>query len=136
MLQPKYNLLDRHDYETALAPVCEEYDLACVPYYGLARGFLTGKYRAGAPAVDSPRAKGALAYLDERGEDVLGVLDELAARHRVSPAAVSLAWLAAQPTVASAIASARSPDQLADLLPMAELQLSSTDLDRLSAASR
>jgi aryl-alcohol dehydrogenase-like predicted oxidoreductase len=134
-LQPKYNLLDRRDFETTMAPVCEAHDLACVPYYGLARGFLTGKYRDGS-TVDSPRAEGARAYHDERGERVLTALDEVAASYDVTVAAVALAWVAAQPTVAATIASARSPEQLADLLPMAELRLSDGDLARLDVASR
>ncbi len=135
VLQPKYNLLDRADYETNLAAVCERGDLACVPYYGLARGFLTGKYRRGAAAVDSPRADGARAYLDDRGERVLTALDEVAAAHDATPAAVALAWLADRPTVASAIASARDTSQLAGLLPMAQLRLTPADVDRLDAAS-
>ncbi len=136
VLQPNYNLLDRSDYETNLAPVCEAHDVACVPYYGLARGFLTGKYRRGGPDVDSPRAEAARAYLDERGERLLAALDEVASAHGVSVAAVSLAWLAAQPTVVAAIASARTAAQLDDLLPMAELRLTQADLDRLDVASR
>jgi aryl-alcohol dehydrogenase-like predicted oxidoreductase len=136
-LQPHYNLVERHDYEDhGLADVAADHGLACVPYFGLARGFLTGKYRPGAPAGDSPRATGARAYLDDaRGQAVLAALDDIAGARGVPVAAVALAWLAAQPTVASAIASARSPEQLAELLPMAELDLSAEELDRLDAAS-
>jgi aryl-alcohol dehydrogenase-like predicted oxidoreductase len=119
-LQPHYNLLERAEYEQTLAPVAEAEELACVPYYGLAKGFLTGKYRPGTE-VDSPRASGAREYLDDRGLAVLAVLDEIAAGHGVPGAAVALAWLAAQPTVAAPIASARSVEQLADLLPMLDL---------------
>jgi aryl-alcohol dehydrogenase-like predicted oxidoreductase len=85
--------------------------------------------------VDSPRSEGASAYLDERGPAVLAALDEIAAAHRTTVAAVSLAWLLAQPTVAAPIASARTPEQLADLLPVAELELTPAELDRLNSAS-
>ena len=78
-LQPHYNLIERAGYESEYAPIVAEHNLAVLPYYGLAKGFLTGKYRPGGPEVDSPRAKGALAYLDERGERVLAALDQVAA---------------------------------------------------------
>ena len=107
-LQPHYNLVER-DYENGLADVCRRHDLGCLPYFALAMGFLTGKYRPGADAVDSQRAQGAGAYLDARGERVLAALDAVAAAHGVPVAAVSLAWLAAQPTVVAPIASARTP---------------------------
>ena len=134
-LQPHYNLVHRDEYEGALADVCAREGVACVPYWALATGFLTGKYRAGGEGDGSPRAGSARRYLDARGLAVLAVLDDLAARHETTVAAVALAWLIAQPTVASAIASARTPAQLAELLPMAELALSDADLQRLSAAS-
>lgn len=126
-LQPHYNLMEREDYENALAPLVESEGLACMPYYALAKGFLTGKYRPDSQ-VDSERAEGALAYLDDRGRTVLTMLDEIAAGHGVPVAAVALAWLADQPTVTSPIASARTPEQLADLLPVLDLQL--TDDER------
>jgi aryl-alcohol dehydrogenase-like predicted oxidoreductase len=131
-LQPQYNLIHR-EYEGELRDVCVREGLACVPYYGLARGFLTGKYRGGA-MVDSPRAAAAAAYLDDRGRRVLATLDEIASTHETTIAAVSLAWLRAQPAVVAPIASARSAAQLADLLPMARLELSAAELARLSAA--
>ena len=110
-LQPHYNLMERAEFEALLLPVLTEHGLSCVPYYGLAKGFLTGKYRPGS-VVDSPRAAGATSYLDERGLTVLAALDEVAAAHGVPVAAVALAWLAAQPTVVAPLASARSVDQL------------------------
>jgi aryl-alcohol dehydrogenase-like predicted oxidoreductase len=135
-LQPHYNLLERAEFETELAPVLAAEGLACVPYYGLAKGFLTGKYRPGtavnSPGVDSPRAQGARAYLDDRGLRALAVLDEIAAGHEVPVAAVALAWLADQPTVAAPIASARTPGQLADLLPVLDLHLTADELGLLS----
>jgi aryl-alcohol dehydrogenase-like predicted oxidoreductase len=131
-IQPEYNLVQR-GYERDLRPVVEEHGLACVPYYGLARGFLTGKYRPGGPEVDSPRASGAAKHLSAPGAtEALEALDAVAATHDVPVAAVALAWLVAQPTVVSAIASARSPEQLADLLPMATLRLSDDELQRLA----
>jgi aryl-alcohol dehydrogenase-like predicted oxidoreductase len=133
-LQPHYNLLERAGYEQALAPVVEAEGLACVPYFGLAKGFLTGKYRPGTE-VDSPRAPGAREYLDGRGLAVLAVLDEIAAGHGVPVAAVALAWLAAQPTVVAPIASARTPEQLADLLPVLELTLTDDEVRLLSHVS-
>jgi aryl-alcohol dehydrogenase-like predicted oxidoreductase len=134
-LQPHYNLVERAEFETALAPLLAAEGLSCVPYYGLAKGFLTGKYRDGGAAVDSPRAEGARAYLDDRGRAVLAVLDEIAAGHDVAVAAVALAWLAAQPTVVAPIASARTPEQLADLLPVLDLKLTDDEVRLLAHVS-
>ncbi len=135
-LQPHYNLMERGGYEGPLRAVCERYGLACMPYFGLARGFLTGKYRADGPRVESPRAGGVRdLYFNERGFAVLRALDEVAAAHGVSDAAVALAWLRAQPTVLAPIASARTPAQLAEVLQSVELELSPSELERLSAAS-
>ncbi len=134
-LQPHYNLLER-DYERELAPLCERHGLACVPYFALARGFLSGKYREGGSEVDSPRAAGVReSYFNERGFAVLAALDEVAGAHGTSLAAVSLAWLAAQPTVLAPIASATSVEQLRELVACAQLQLSEEELARLSSAS-
>jgi aryl-alcohol dehydrogenase-like predicted oxidoreductase len=134
-IQPLYNLVER-GYERELRPLVAGHGLACVPYYGLARGFLTGKYRPGAPDVDSPRARGAARYLDDpRGPRVLEALDSISAERGIPVAAAALAWLVAQPTVVSAIASARTPAQLADLMAMAELELSDDELAALDAAS-
>ncbi len=134
-LQPHYNLVERGQYEGALADLCARENLACLPYFALAKGFLTGKYRPGATADESPRAERASAYLDERGIAVLGVLDEIAAGQATTVAAVALAWLLAQPTVTAPIASARTPEQLTGLLKMADLSLSEAELERLDAAS-
>ena len=134
-LQPHYNLVEREEFETTLQPVLEAEGLSCMPYYGLAKGFLTGKYRDGGAEVDSPRAEGAREYLDDRGRAVLAVLDEIAAGHEVPVAAVALAWLAAQPTVAAPIASARTTDQLADLLPVLDLKLTDDEVRLLSHVS-
>ena len=134
-VQPHYNLVFRDEYEGALADLCVREGIGCVPYFALASGFLTGKYRPGAPGVRSARAGSARAYLDDRGIAVLAALDEVAAAHGTTVAAVALSWLAAQPGVVSPIASARTPEQLADLLPLAELELDASELQRLSSAS-
>jgi aryl-alcohol dehydrogenase-like predicted oxidoreductase len=130
-LQNEYNLVAR-DYEHGPEPVVAARGVAAVPYYGLASGFLTGKYRPGGSAIDSPRAQGALARLDDRGLEVLSALDEIAATHAATPAAVALAWLLAQPTVVAPIASARTVEQLEELLPFTSLELSADELERLS----
>jgi aryl-alcohol dehydrogenase (NADP+) len=133
-LQPHYNLVHRHDYEGELADLCLRETVGCVPYYGLAKGFLTGKYRPDGH-VDSPRAAAARAYLDARGLRVLNELDDIAAARHTTVAAVSLAWLRAQPTVIAPIASARTVSQLVELLPVADLSLTREEVTRLSAAS-
>lgn len=134
-VQPHYNLVERGLFEGEPQELAERWQLATLPYYGLARGFLTGKYRSGGPTVDSPRAGGALKYADERGERVLAVLDRVAATHRTTVAAVALAWLVSRPTVVAPIASARNPEQLAQLLPMAGLTLEQDELTALADAS-
>jgi aryl-alcohol dehydrogenase-like predicted oxidoreductase len=133
-LQPHYNLIER-DYEADYADLVAREQLGVVPYFGLAQGFLTGKYRPDGPRVDSARAQSGGAYLDARGIAVLAALDEVAAAHATSVAAVSLAWLLAQPGVVAPIASARTTGQLAELLPVARLTLSDAQLARLTAAS-
>jgi aryl-alcohol dehydrogenase (NADP+) len=134
-LQPQYSLVERGAYEGELMDLCEREGLACIPYWGLARGFLTGKYRPGGPDVDSPRAAGAAAYLNERGIAVLEALDAVAAAHEVEVASVALAWLLAQPTVLAPIASARNVEQLGPLLAVAGLELSGDEVARLAVAS-
>lgn len=132
-LQPHYNLVER-DFEQKYRALAERENLGVVPYFALAAGFLTGKYRDGV-TVDSARAAGASKYLDDRGRAVLDALDGVAAAHDVSVASVALAWLAAQPTVVAPIASARTLDQLPDLLASVTLDLTDDELDALSGAS-
>ena len=123
-LQPHYNLVSRDTYEGPLHALATDSGLSAVPYFALAKGFLTGKYRPGT-TVDSPRAAGAGAYLETpAGTRVLTVL-----------ATIALAWLAAQPTVAAPIASARTVDQLPALLAVADLTLTPEELNRLTEAS-
>jgi aryl-alcohol dehydrogenase-like predicted oxidoreductase len=108
--------------------------LSSLPYFPLASGFLTGKYRPGSK-VESPRAQSAAAYLNEKGIRVLAALDEIAAAHGSAVATVALAWLAAQPTVLAPIASARTIEQLPDLLGVSDLRLTDAELHKLNTAS-
>lgn len=134
-VQPRYNLMER-GIEGDLVPLALERGLALLPYYGLARGFLTGKYRPDGPEIDSPRAGQARAYLDDpRGTLVLGALDAVAARTGVSPASVALSWLSDRPGVVSVLASARTTDQLTDLLAVNHLRLDEESTDLLSEDS-
>jgi len=134
-IQPHYNLVSRDTYEGELRDLAERSGLAAVPYFALAAGFLTGKYRPGA-SVDSARAEGAAKHLDtERGRKVLAALDEVARAHDAEVATVALAWLAAQPTVVAPIASARTVEQLPALLAVADLRLTDDELARLTEAS-
>ncbi|MFD7657987.1 aldo/keto reductase [Actinosynnema sp. NPDC059797] len=130
-LQQEYNLVDR-SYEGELRDAVQAHGLSTAPYWGLAKGFLTGKYREGVE-VDSVRAQAASRYLDERGLRLLEALDEISEAHGTTQAAVALAWLAAQPTVASPIASARTEDQLKDLLPALTLRLTDQDVATLNS---
>lgn len=136
-LQPQYNLADRSDYEAALQAVASEHGLGVIPYYALASGFLTGKYRQPADAALSPaRGAGVVArYLDGRGLRILQALDDVASKHRATPAQVALAWLMAQPTVSAPIASATSVGQLHELLAAARLALDDSDHQALTQAS-
>jgi aryl-alcohol dehydrogenase-like predicted oxidoreductase len=135
-LQPHYNLVARGSYEGELQGVAARYGLAAVPYFALASGFLTGKYRPGT-TVEGARAKaGAGKHLEtERGRKVLAALDEVAQSHDAPVATVALAWLAAQPTVTAPIASARTVEQLPALLGVGELTLTDAEVGRLTEAS-
>ena len=133
-LQPHYNLVHRSEYEEGLAGLCVREGLACFPYYSLASGFLSGKYRPGA-APEGARSGAAAKYLDERGLRVLAALDAIAAERAVPVAAVSLAWLLSRPAVVAPIVSARTPEQLAELLPAVSLRLTDGERKQLDDAS-
>ncbi|MFG2919423.1 aldo/keto reductase [Kitasatospora sp. NPDC048298] len=136
-VQPPYNLVEREPFESGIAPVCEREGVSCVPYFALAQGFLTGKYREGAPAVASVRTGAAQPYGETpRGRTVLRALDTIAAEHGTAVAAVALAWLRVQPHVVAPLASSRTPEQLAELIPGAMLELSPAELQLLDLASR
>lgn len=133
-LEPHYNLVHRAEYEGGLAALCAREGLACFPYYALASGFLSGKYRSGAK-VESARASGAAKYLDDKGLLILAALDTIARERKTTVAAVSLAWLLTRPAVVAPIASARTPEQLADLLPAVSVHLTRDEQQRLNDAS-
>ena len=133
VLQPHYNLVER-DYERTLAPIADAWDLAVLPYYALASGFLTGKYRQDGPDVDSPRAKRAAGYLATGGAAALDALGQVAAAHQTTLAAVALAWLLTRPHIVAPIASARSTGQLAEILPAVKLELTAEETSLLTSA--
>ncbi|WP_369266244.1 aldo/keto reductase [Streptomyces harbinensis] len=134
-LQPRYHLMARDSYEGPLAETAARHHLAVMPYAALAGGFLTGKYRPGT-TVDSSRAPSAARHLDTpRGQRVLSALDTVARTRDVLPATIALAWLAAQPTITSPLASARTPAQLTPLLRGTTLTLTPQDLTLLAEAS-
>jgi aryl-alcohol dehydrogenase-like predicted oxidoreductase len=133
-LQPHYNLLERDKYEGELMETVAAEGRGAFPYFSLASGFLTGKYREGSK-VDSKRAEGARTYLNDKGRKVLAALDEIASGRKEAVATIALAWLAAQPTVIAPIASARTPEQLPPLLRLAEVKLTKEEVQKLSAAS-
>jgi aryl-alcohol dehydrogenase-like predicted oxidoreductase len=135
-LQPHYNLMEREGYESQYAPIAARENLAVFPYFALAKGFLTGKYRSRSDdGGGSPRAARAAVYFDERGQRVLAALDEIAAAHNVPVASVALAWLRQQPNIVAPIASASKVSQLPALLQSVTLDLTSDELGKLTAAS-
>src|SRR5450432_515455 len=131
-LQPNYSLVERENYETELLPVVQQYGLAVVPYFSLAGGFLTGKYRKQSDLEGRARAAIAGKYLNARGLAVLEALDAVAAEHKAAPAQVALAWLMQQPGVAAPIASATSAAQLDDLVKATQLNLDAASLEKLT----
>jgi aryl-alcohol dehydrogenase-like predicted oxidoreductase len=136
VLQPLFNLLERDSFEGPLQQLCVKHQIAVVPYYSLASGFLTGKYRKKSDVEGKARGSSAEKYLDERGLGVLKALDQVAAETGTTQAQVALAWLAAQPSVAAPIASATSVAQVEELIGAMQLQLSSDQLAVLDAASK
>jgi aryl-alcohol dehydrogenase-like predicted oxidoreductase len=135
-LQPQYNLYDRAGFERDYAPICREAGLGVIPYYGLAAGFLTGKYRSAADAEKNPARGGRVkGYLNERGLRILETLDEVAARHNATPAQIALAWLIAQPVITAPIVSATSVAQLNEIMQAPRLKLTAENLKVLDMAS-
>jgi len=134
-LQPLYNLYERADYETNLEPVCVEEGIGVIPYFALASGFLTGKYRREADLSKSPRGQGVKKYLDERGMRILDALDRVAKQHKSTPTRVALAWLIARPSITAPIASATKLEQLNDLIEGANLILDAESMEILNQAS-
>ena len=133
-LQPEYNLYERSVFEGPLEQVCRENGLGVIPFFSLAAGFLTGKYRSEADYAKSPRGERSIPrYMNERGMKILAALDEIAAAKGTEPAAVALAWLMAKPAVTAPIASATSLKQLETLVAATRLALSPDDMARLDA---
>ena len=134
-IQPHYNLVEREEFETDLLPVVQEHGLGVIPYYSLAAGFLTGKYRTKEDAEGKVRAVTVKKYLNGWGFQVLKVLDEVAKEHHSTPARVALAWLMVQPGVTAPIASATSEKHLTDLIEAARLKLDHASIQKLTAVS-
>ena len=134
-LQPKYNLHDRAEYEAELEPLCRQEEIGVIPYYGLASGFLTGKYRSEADFGKSVRGGRMTAYLDDRGRRILAALDAVAARKGAIPAQVALAWLMARPGLTAPIASATKVEQVQEIVKATSLQLDQADIAELDKAS-
>jgi len=134
-LEPQYNLLERSAFETELLPVVEKYQLGVIPYYSLASGFLTGKYRSQQDTEKAARGASVQKYLNARGFGVLAALDEVAHALGSKTARVALAWLLARPGVTAPIASATNEMQLADLAEAVNLKLDAESMQKLNAAS-
>lgn len=135
-LQPHYNLLERAKFETDYLPLVDKFGLSVFPYYALAAGFLTGKYRSKEDLSKSVRGAGAEKYLNEKGLTVLAVLDQLAEKHHTQPATLSLAWLLHQPHVVAPIVSATSLSQLQAMIDAPKLKLDFDDLALLGSVSK
>ena len=134
-LQPHYNLVERPDFESDLLPVVEKYGLGVIPYFSLAAGFLTGKYRSKQDTEKAAREAMVQKYLNDWGFAVVAALDEVAHTHGSTPARVALAWLLAQPGVTAPIASATNVKQLADLVEATKLKLDVESIQKLNAVS-
>jgi len=134
-LQPHYNLVERRDYESDLLPVVEKYQVGVIPYFSLAAGFLTGKYRSKHDAEKAARGSMVQKYLNDWGFGVIAALDEVANAHESTAARVALAWLLAQPGITAPIASATNEKQLVDLVEAAKLKLDAVSIQRLNEVS-
>jgi aryl-alcohol dehydrogenase-like predicted oxidoreductase len=134
-LQPHYNLCERAGYEAALERLCLEKKLGVIPYFSLASGFLTGKYRSEADLSKSPRGQGVKKYLNERGFRILAALDQVAQNLHATQGKVALAWLLARPSITAPIASATSVEQLHDLVDATNLKLDAASIELLNQAS-
>lgn len=132
--QPEYSLMNR-EIEKDLLPLCEREDVAVMPYFPLASGFLTGKYRSAADKTKSVRGAGAVKHLEGKGKPVLAALDAVAARHGATCAQVALAWIMTKPAIAAPIASATSVAQLKELMGALTVTLTREDVEELDKAS-
>ena len=136
VLQNEFNLYSRDKYEGPVQDIVVREGLGSIPYYSLASGFLTGKYRSEADLNKSPRGKGAAKYLDEQGQRILTAMDQVASRTGAGLAEIALAWIAAQPGITGPIASATSVAQVESLARGARLSLKPADLQVLTEAGR
>ncbi|HEY6308541.1 MAG TPA: aldo/keto reductase [Candidatus Angelobacter sp.] len=134
-LQPNYNLYERADYETNLESFCVKEGLAVIPYFPLAGGFLTGKYRREEDLAKSARGRFVSKYLNERGFRILDALDQVAEQLGATPGQIAVAWLLARPSITAPIASATNLDQLHDLLDAVNLKLEQPSIEQLNQAS-
>ena len=134
-LQPHYNLYERAGYEKELEPLCVKEGIGVIPYFALASGFLTGKYRSENDLAKGPRGQMVKKYLDERGFRILAALDQVAAGLNSTPGKVAIAWLIARPSITAPIASATSVEQLNDLVDAANLDLDAASIETLNQAS-
>lgn len=134
-LQPNYNLYERATYESTLEPLALQEKLGVIPYYGLASGFLTGKYRSQDDLKKSQRGQSTKKYLNDRGFRILQALDQVAERYQTKPAQVALAWLMARQSITAPIASATSVEQLNELTQATKLELDRESIERLNKAS-
>jgi aryl-alcohol dehydrogenase-like predicted oxidoreductase len=135
-LQPEYNLYDRAGFERDLKPVALEHGLAVIPFFGLAKGFLSGKYRKATDIEGRPRAAGLKRYFEgDRGMKILGALDTVAKRVHATPAQVSLAWIMAQSSIAGPIVSVTSVAQLDEIAGATRVKLDTAALAELDRAS-
>ena len=135
-LQPHYNLVEREKFETEYAPLVEKFGLSAFPYWSLAAGFLTGKYRTEADFETTARGGGIKKYFDDKGKAVLAALDKVSEKHQSQPATVALAWLLANPLITAPIVSATSERQLQTIFDAPKLELDSEDLEILIQASK
>jgi aryl-alcohol dehydrogenase-like predicted oxidoreductase len=134
-LQPEYNLYERAGYEAALEPLCVKEKIGVISYFGLASGFLTGKYRSEADLGKSPRGEDIGQYFNERGFRILKALDQVAAETKSTPAQVAVAWLIARPSLTAPIVSATKVAQCQDLIKAMGLKLSAAQIETLNTAS-
>lgn len=135
-IQPEYNLVSRQNYEQNIAPLAETHELGVLPYFGLASGFLTGKYRTEADLAGRPRGRAVAKYLNEDGLRVIDALEAIASTRESAIATIALAWLLSKPTVTAPLASANSVDQLTELVAAPQLELTPDEVARLDEASQ
>jgi aryl-alcohol dehydrogenase-like predicted oxidoreductase len=134
-LEPEYNLVDRFEFERKLETVCVEHQLGVIPYFSLASGFLTGKYRSEADLQQSPRGQMVKRYMNARGFRIVDALDQVAGKYNTTPASIALAWLIARPSITAPIASATNLRQLNSLIEATRIKLDAESIELLNRAS-